>query len=61
MQERAREITLRRVSRAERARMLEESNHNPGAYCAMLVRAMVPEYQLIAWRGKVATSGHTIS
>ena len=57
MQESAREITLRRVSRTERERMLEESHHKPGAYAAMLVKALVPEYQLIAWRGKVCYLG----
>ncbi|XP_065258995.1 hsc70-interacting protein isoform X2 [Emys orbicularis] len=51
------DITLMRISDTEKDRMLHESKQKPGPYAAMLCEAMIPEYLMIAWRGKVSYHG----
>ncbi|XP_039347298.1 sodium- and chloride-dependent glycine transporter 1-like [Mauremys reevesii] len=51
------EITLRRVTRAQKERMLREALHRPGPYAAMLVEAMIPLYIRMSWQGRVCFNG----
>ncbi|XP_065455076.1 ras-related protein Rab-3C isoform X3 [Chrysemys picta bellii] len=51
------DITLMRISETEKERMLRECQQTPGPYAAMLCEAMIPEYLLLAWRGKVFYHG----
>nr|XP_048701006.1 mRNA-capping enzyme isoform X3 [Caretta caretta] len=51
------DIALLRLTQRGKERMLLECQQIPGPYAAMLRYAMIPDYVLLAWRGKVSYHG----
>ncbi|EMP27633.1 Merlin [Chelonia mydas] len=51
------DITLLRITYRDKERMLLECQQTPGPYAAMLSYAVIPDYVLLACRGKVSFHG----
>ncbi|KAM9163422.1 uncharacterized protein ACDP82_001175 [Pangshura tecta] len=51
------DITLLRITQRDKERMFLECQQSLGPYAAMLCHAMIPDYLLHAWRGKVSYHG----